>query len=312
MRFDKRFAIVVGSSLLWAFLVATLFYRVSGSGSKTRSAPPEKPLIVAALPLPFGSMIGPDSVKLIQVPETLFPKGGFSRKEDVLERSVVSSIEMDEPVLEARIAAKGSGLGMAPMIPAGMRAISVKVNEVVGVSGFVLPGMRVDVLVTGRPPGMNDPMTSTVLQNVPVLSAGQTLQADTKGQPISATVVTLLVNPDQAEALTLANSEGHIQLVLRNNTDQLVTRTRGRQTRELYAMEPAGTPAPAAPAVAAQTVIIPGTIPARTRKAAVVTPTPGVTAASATTVVVDSDNILMIRGNLKTIEPAPAKDRQQK
>src|ERR1051325_11723639 len=139
MRFDKRFAIVVGSSLLWAFLVAAVFYRVAGTSSKARSAPPEKALVVAAVPLPFGSVIGAESVKIIQAPETLFPKGGFSRKEDVLERSVVSSIELDEPVVEVRIATKGSGLGMAPMIPAGMRAISVKVNEVVGVSGFVLP-----------------------------------------------------------------------------------------------------------------------------------------------------------------------------
>ena len=261
MRLDKRFAIVVGSSLVWAFLVATFFYRVASSGHQARSAP-GKPLVVAAQPLAFGTVIGPEAVKIIEVPEALFPKGGFARKEDVLERSVVSPIELDEPLVEARVAPKGSGLGLAPMIPAGLRAISVKVNEVVGVSGFVLPGMRVDVLVTGRPPGVNDTMTSTVLQNIPVLSAGQTLQADTKGQPISATVVTLLVSPDQAEALTLANSEGRIQMVLRNNTDQLVTRTHGRQSRELYAMEPMGTgTSPTAPAPAA----VPEGVPERPR-----------------------------------------------
>ena len=105
-----------------------------------------------------------------------------------------------------------------------MRAISVRVNDVVGVAGFVLPGMRVDVLVTGRPPGLADTVTRTVLQNIAVLSAGQTIQTDGKSQSITTPVVTLLVDPREAEALTLANNEGHIQLVLRNSTDRVARR----------------------------------------------------------------------------------------
>ena len=128
-----------------------------------------------------------------------------------------------------------------------MRAISVRVNDVVGVAGFVLPGMRVDVLVTGKPPDRPDTETQTVLQNITVLSAGQTIQTDGKSQPIVAPVVTLLVSPAEAEALTLANVEGHIQLVLRNSTDQATPATHGRRLHELYGSSPPAQAAPATP-----------------------------------------------------------------
>ena len=303
MRFDRRFLIVVGCSLLWAFLVASLFYKVAANGGQTRGPAPEKTLVVAAQALPFGALIGPESVKTIRVPEALFPKGGFPRTDDVLGRSVVSPIEPDEPVVEVRIAAKGSGVGLSPMIPPGLRAIAVKVNEVVGVAGFVLPGMRVDVLVTGRPPNSNDTVTTTVLQNIPVLSAGQSIQVDTKGQPISATVVTLLVSPPQAEALTLANSEGRVQLVLRNNSDQQVTRTPGWQSRELFAIEPHAT-APVAPEPG---LLRPRAVVAQPARAPVI-PVPAKTVSRPP----PPDEVIMIRGNQKTVEPAPAKDGQLK
>lgn len=298
MRFDRRFVIVVGCSLLWAFLVASLFYRVAANAGPPRGSVPGKMLVVASQALPFGALISSESIKTIRVPETLFPKGGFSRTEDVLGRSVVSPIEPDEPVVEVRIAPKGSGVGLAPMIPPGLRAIAVKVNEVVGVAGFVLPGMRVDVLVTGRPPGLNDTVTTTVLQNIPVLSAGQSIQVDTKGQPISATVVTLLVSPPQAEALTLANSEGHVQLVLRNNSDQEVARTPGRQLRELLALEPhavaavAPEPRPMRPRMV---IAGPARVPPIVTAPVAQVPRPPVPR---------PDEVIMIRGNLKTVEAA--------
>ncbi len=296
MRIDRRFLVVVGCSLLWAFVVASVFYRVAASAGKGGSAGPQKPLVVAAKPLPLGAVISADAVKITQIPERLFPKGGFSKPEDVLERPVVSPIEPDEPIVQARIAAKGSGMGLAPMIPPGMRAISVRVNDVVGVAGFVLPGMRVDVLVTGRPPDREDTVTATVLQNIPVLSAGQTIQADAKGQPISTTVVTLLVTPVQAEALTLANTEGKIQLVLRNSTDQNVASTGGRRLRELYAVERASATAP----VEAQ--LAPRPSPPPVRKPAPAAKPVEVPVAPAFVPAVDE--VLMIRGNQKTVEPA--------
>ncbi|SPF53570.1 SAF domain [Candidatus Sulfopaludibacter sp. SbA4] len=296
MHLNRRFAIVVGSSLLWAFLVTALFYRLAAGGAHTGIAH-GKALVVAAQSLPLGAVVAPDSVKTIQVPENLFPKGAFSTPEEVLQRPVVSPIEADEPIVEARIGAKGSGVGLSPMIPPGLRAASVRVNDVVGVAGFVLPGMRVDVLVTGRPPGREDTMTNTVLQNILVLSAGTTIQTDAKGQPISAAVVTLLVSPPQAEALTLANSEGHIQLVLRNSTDQQVAPTGGWQLRALYGLAAPPEVRPAAPPPEA----------ARPRKPAAERPQPVRPEPVANPVAQHPDEVIMIRGNQKTIEAAPPK-----
>src|SRR5208282_3284011 len=199
MHLDRRFVIIVGSSLAWGMIVSLLFYRMA-LGSRGPAA--EKTLVVAAQPLSPGASITAGELKTIRVPVNLFPKGGYSRIEEVVGRPVISTIGADEPVVDSRLAARGSGFGVAPMIPPGMRAASVRVNDVAGVAGFVLPGMRVDVLVTGRPPGGDGDSTVTTLQNITVLSAGQTLQPDARGQAIQAPTVTLLATPEQAETLT--------------------------------------------------------------------------------------------------------------
>ena len=233
------------------------------------------------------------------MPEKLFPHGAFSRTEEVLDRPVMSPIQPDEPVVEARLAVRGSGGGVAPLIPPGMRALAVRVNDVVGVAGFVLPGMRVDVLVTGRPPGRDDTVTTTVLQNIAVLSAGKTIQVDAKSQSISTPVVTLLVNPAQAEVLTLANNEGRIQLVLRNSTDQGTAKPPGHDLREMYALDRGNAAAPAASRPRQRASSRPQVAPAAVPLAAPPPP----------------ERVLVIRGNLKTEEtveperdaaPAPA------
>jgi len=220
--------------------------------------------------------------------------GTYSRIEDVLERPVISAIQPDEPVVEARLAAKGSGLGLAPLIPSGMRAISVRVNDVVGVAGFILPGMRVDVLVTGRPPNQNETVTRTVLQNVAVLSVGQTIQTDGKSQSILAPVVTLLVNPSEAEALTLSNNEGKIQLVLRNSTDRQTAATRGRQLRDLYGV---AAPVEAVPSLPSAERRAP--VPARVRAEA------HRTAAAVPAASPARSEMILIHGNVKKIEVFP-------
>jgi len=236
MRFDRRFLIVVGLSLLWALLVSSVFYRLArGPEAGAAWSGSQKRLVVASRPLPLGDTVRRDSVHTRNVPVSLSPKGAFSRIEDVLDRPVISPILPDEPLVDTRLASRGAGVGLAPMIPDGMRAISVRVNDVVGVAGFILPGMHVDVLSTGRIPGRDDTITRTVLENIAVLSSGQTIQADARSQSINAAVVTLLVRPEQAEALALANSEGRIQLVLRNSTDQKSIRLAGRQLRQLFA-----------------------------------------------------------------------------
>jgi pilus assembly protein CpaB len=238
MQFDRRFVLVVSLSLACALLVAGGFYRLARGARGRPRAVAEKQVVVATRLLPAGSMLDPASIKLRGIPEGLFPAGGFSRLEDVLERPVISAIQADEPVVEARIAVKGSGMGLGPLIPPGMRAISVRVNDVVGVAGFVLPGMRVDVLVTGSPANRGDTETRTVLQNITVLSAGQSIAIDGKSQPIATPVVTLLVSPEDAEALTLSNIEGRIQLVLRNSTDRAMVATGGRRLHDIYGTQP--------------------------------------------------------------------------
>ena len=295
MRLDRRFVVVVGLSLVWAFVVSVIFYRAAARAGKKQPWTAEKPLVVAAETLPVGAVVGPESVRLAQVPEKLFPRGGFSRTEDVLNRPVISPIQAEEPVVEARLALRGAGGGVAPLIPPGMRAVSVRVNDVVGVAGFVLPGMRVDVLVTGRPPGRDDTVTTTVLQNIAVLSAGKTIQVDAKSQSISTPVVTLLVNPAQAEALTLANTEGRIQLVLRNSTDQQVAATPGRDLRELYALD-RKEPHERAP----RETSVPREAPASRPAPSAAPPAPAAP---------PPERVLVIRGNIKTeeaLEPEPA------
>jgi pilus assembly protein CpaB len=289
MQMDRRFGMIVAFSLVWGLVVSLFFYRVA---AQKRSSEPERTLVVAARPLPPGASIAAEAVKTVRVPEKLFPHGGFSKVEEVVGRPVVSSMQTDEPVVEARIAPRGSGFGVAPLIPPGMRALAVRVNDVAGVAGFVLPGARVDVLVTGRPPGSDDTVTTPVLEDVAVLSAGQTLEADSHSQSMSVAVVTLLVTPAQAVSLTLAASEGKVQLVLRNSGDRETTPLRGRELRELYAQAeplPPAAPPPAAPR-------------GRKAPARTVAAVPPATPAAAAV-----ETMILLRGAQKTVETFPVK-----
>jgi pilus assembly protein CpaB len=289
---DRRFITVLGVSLVFALVVSSVFYQMTAhSGTSKRSEPTDsKDVVVASRPLGVGVMVKPADVKVIKVATDAFPKGAFTKVEEVLDRPVVSNILLDEPILEGRLAVKGSGLGLAPTIPVGMRAVTVRVNDVASVAGFVLPGMRVDVLVTGRPPNENGDVTSTCLQNVLVLSAGQTIQADARGQAIQAPSVTLLVTPEQAETLTLAGSDGHIQLVLRNSSDQTIEKTPGRYVTELFGVARHATPEKAeapAPRPRPKPVVV------------VAAPPPPVAPQP------PPDQVVVIRGTTRTVEVLP-------
>jgi pilus assembly protein CpaB len=254
---DRRFLTVLGVSLVFALVVSSVFYQMTsraGSNAEAPVASDEVDVVVAARPLGVGVMVKTPDIKLVKMPSNAIPKGSFTKVEEVLDRPVISNILLDEPILDGRLAAKGSGLGLAPTIPMGMRAVTVRVNDVAGVAGFVLPGMHVDVLVTGTPPSGTATMTNTVLQNMLVLSAGKELQADARGNAMPTPTVTLMATPAEAETLTLSNSEGRIQLVLRNSSDQEVADTTGSFTEELYGRkrakvtaEPAPAPRPRAP-----------------------------------------------------------------
>jgi pilus assembly protein CpaB len=150
---------------------------------------------------------------------------------------VIEPIYLGEPIVESRVAAKGAGAGLAAIIPPGMRAVAVRVNDVAGVAGFVTPGMRVDILLAGNPPGNTNTVgtvTKTLLQNVEVLSAGQNIQKDNEGKPVSVPIVNLLVTPEQAEVMSLASNEERIQMILRNPTDKEESKTRGTAVEYLF------------------------------------------------------------------------------
>jgi pilus assembly protein CpaB len=167
--------------------------------------------------LKLGQRLGADDLKLVDWPEGKQPKGAFSRKEDCVGRALIVAAGEDEPIVEQRLASREAGQGLAVAIPVGMRAVSVGVDEVVAVAGFVTPGTFVDVLVTGSGPA--GPVTRTILEHIRVLAVGQQLQADSSGKPQPAPVVTVLVTPEQAQSLTLATAEGRIHLALRNAVD---------------------------------------------------------------------------------------------
>jgi len=233
---DRRFLTVLGVSLLFALVISSVFYQMTArAGSpKKAEATDLRDIVLAARPLSVGTTVKPADIKLGKMPASAFPKGAFGKPEEVIDRPLVSNILMDEPILDGRLAARGSGLGLAPTIPVGMRAVTVRVNDVTGIAGFVLPGMRVDVLVTGHPPNAEGSVTATALQNMLVLSAGTVMQPDARGQAMPSANVTLLATPEQAETLTLANADTRIQLVLRNGSDQTIEKTQGREIAELY------------------------------------------------------------------------------
>ena len=238
--------------LLIAFVIAAgcsyIVFRLVGSRiSGARQVATH--VVAAATDIKLGSVLRDSDLTTVEIAGTL-PKGAILKKQDAVGRGVISNLYLGEPVLESRLATPGSGGGLAATIPQGMRAAAVKVNDVVGVAGFVTPGMRVDVLIAGNAPGgtSNDgqgTLVKTLLQNIEVLSAGTDIQRDAEGKPQQVQVVNLLVNPAQAEMLSLASDGAHIQLVLRNPLYTKVDKTPGTAMAQLF-----GNPIPPKVAVA--------------------------------------------------------------
>ncbi len=181
---------------------------------------------VATRELPVGSVLRPGDVRLVEWPGTMLPAGYLAATEAAVGRGLITTVQENEPLLESKLAPTGAGGGLPVLISDGMRAVSVKVDEVVGVSGFVLPGTRVDVLLTMNA-SSGEPTTEVLLQKVRTLAAGQTVQRDRDGKPRAVPVITLLVTPEQAETLALASNQGRIQLALRNALDTATTTTPG-------------------------------------------------------------------------------------
>lgn len=200
-------------------LLSTVVYRTL----QARTTPPTRPgtdVVIAANDIPVGAKIEDKDVRVVNFASENLPAGIFHSKTKLLGRGAILPITRGEFVLTNKVAAENAGSGMPAMIPKGMRAVSVRVNDVVSVAGFVVPGTRVDVLLTGAPAGgSGEAQTTTVLENVAVLASGQKLERNAAGEPQTAPVMTLLVSPEDAQKLTLASQEGRIQLALRNPLD---------------------------------------------------------------------------------------------
>jgi pilus assembly protein CpaB len=217
----NRLLIGLVIALVVAFLLSSFVYKQFQKASVVKPTA-SQPLVVAAIPLPLGTRLDATNTRIIQWPSNQQVAGMFSRVEDVTNRAIITSLAENEPVLESKLAPKESGAGLSATIPEGMRAVSVAVNEVVGVAGFVIPGTMVDVLITGRGMGkdaIGGDITRTILENVRVLAAGQKVETDREGKPQTVAVITLLVTPDEATKLVMGTLDGRVQLALRNTVD---------------------------------------------------------------------------------------------
>jgi pilus assembly protein CpaB len=197
---------------------------------------PTRQVVVAASDLDVGAELRREDIRIIDWPANAVPASAISDPKEVIGRGIILPVIENEPILPMKLASKDAGSGLPPAIPPGLRAVSVRVNEVIGVAGYVLPGTRVDVLATVSPSGQQGDMTSKViLTNVQVLAAGTKIERDTdKNKPIAVSVVTLLVSPEESERLTLASTEGKIQLALRNPLDKTMPATPGIRPAALF------------------------------------------------------------------------------
>jgi len=219
-------------------------YNVINAQPAQAAPAPTDPVVVAAADLPLGSEIEADDVKVVNFPKGQAPEGAYTDVKSVVGLGVMASMVRNEVVIPGKLATKEAGVGLPPVIPEGMRAVSVRVNEVIGVAGYVLPGNRVDILATASPTDAHqDTITKVILANVQVLTSGTRMEQDQeKGKAMQVTVVTLLVFPDQAERLALASTEGKIQLALRNPLDKGAPETPGIKTAHLMGLVKAPAP----------------------------------------------------------------------
>jgi len=206
-------------ALLLALVGSGLFtFWISKNFSKPVAAAPKQQYVAALHALEPGETLQKTNLTLVDWSAGKLD-GGFMKPDDVVGRAVLYPLAAGEPILDRQLAAAGAGAGLSTKIPDGWRAISLKTDQIVGVAGFVLPGSRVDVLVTFRTPEQPDAVTSTVLQDAEVITAGQKTQPDPEGKPTTVDVVTLLVKPLDAERVTLASQQGTVHFILRNGSD---------------------------------------------------------------------------------------------
>lgn len=201
--------------------ILTLFvYRQLSARLRPELDEQQLQIIVAAQDLPMGTLLEETHLKKAPWAQGIPIEGAFENPEDVVGRGVIVPMVVNEPIIESKLAPKDAGAGLSSAIPDGMRAVSLRVNDVVGVSGFTLPGSRVDVILAGSADGKSGiDISKVVLENVEILASGQSIQRDARGEPQKVNVVTLLVTPEQAQIVALATLDGQIRLALRNPLD---------------------------------------------------------------------------------------------
>jgi pilus assembly protein CpaB len=235
---NRRLLTILLSAFAIAALCSFVVFRIVSHHMSASPMSKSTSVVAAAADLKIGTILKSSDLTTVQLQGTL-PQGVILKPENAVGRGVISELYAGEPIMDNRLAAPGSGGGLAATIPNGMRAAAVRVDEVVGLAGFVTPGMRVDVLISGNPPGesknVQGTLTKTLLQNIKVLSAGTDIQKDAEGKPHQVQVVNLLVNPEQAEKLSLAGNETRIQLVLRNPLDTIIAKPAETSVAQLFA-----------------------------------------------------------------------------
>jgi len=205
------------------------------------SEPRKANIVLSTRSLPVGSVVTERDVKVVSWPGEAVPAGYIRSVKDAVGRGIITPVAENEPLLTSKTSTKDAGGGLPIIIRDGMRAVSVRVDEVIGVAGFVLPGTRVDVMLTlDKGPDRPQSITKTLLQNVQTLAAGQSVTRDKEGKPQTVTVITLLVTPDDAELLALASKEGRLQLALRNTLDTMAVSTSGARADRLSPSAPSG------------------------------------------------------------------------
>ncbi len=234
----NRVGVILFLALISGLMAAYLAFRFLRQPTVTNvvqaSEAPTVPVMVAARDLPFGHMLENQDVRAVEWPAGATPQGFAREPAEVVGRGLISAIRMNEPVLASKIASPESGGGIPLAIDEGYRAVAVRVNEVIGVAGWVSEGQRVDVLVTlDQGAQIDQPVTRIVLQDIPVLRIGQIPAVNDQNEAQMVTVVTLVVTPEEAERLTLAETKGQIRLSLRNPLDRDTVETNGVYTREL-------------------------------------------------------------------------------
>ena len=211
-----------------AFLVSTAACWLVSRKLAVAAAParvPDTMYVIAARPIQPGDVVKPEDVQLTNWPGDHPIEGAQTRTANAVGREALFPLAKGEPLLERHLSAPGSGTGLASKIPDGMRAVTLRSDEVVGVAGFLIPGSHLDVLVTYHTADRPDPITATVLQNVVAIAAGHEIQPDPAGKPADVTIVTLLLSPEDVQRAVLASGQGQIHFVLRNGADQTTSGT---------------------------------------------------------------------------------------